>query len=134
MAVGLLSAGLIVPFARSATAENSVRRSDQAVEIARLRLKLYERVDYPLRLRHLRTEIKLMEARVSSLGRRVKESRRFYRSPALFTTIEKLQLSLLEAELVLKDLKHERTLLQSHNKDERRLRMLQIEIAARPVR
>jgi hypothetical protein len=134
MAVGLLSAGLIVPFARSATAENSVRRSDQAVEIARLRLKLYERVDYPLRLRHLRTEIKLMEARVSSLGRRVKEARRFYRSPALFTTIEKLQLSLLEAELVLKDLKHERTLLQSHNKDERRLRMLQIEIAARPVR
>ncbi len=134
MAAGLLSAGLVVSFARGATPEKFVRHSDQAVEIARLRFKLYERVDYPLLLRHLRTEIKLREAQVDSLSRRVKEAKRFYRSPALFTTIEELQLSLLEAELLLKDLKHERALLQIHNQDERRLRKLLIEIAARPVR
>ncbi len=134
MVASLLLAGLVVSLARGATPENSVSQSDSAIEIARLRFKLYERVDYPLRLRHLRTEIKLMAAQVDSLSRRVKEARRFYRSPALFTTIEKLQLELLGAELLLKDLKHEQTLLQIHNRDERRLRKLLIENAAQPIR
>ena len=134
MAAGLLSAGLVVSFARGATPEKFVSHSDQAVEIARLRFKLYERVDYPLRLRHLRTEIKLMQAQVDSLRRRVKEAQRFSRSPALFTTIEKLQLRLLEADLLLKDLRHEQTLLQIHNQDERRLRKLIIDNAARSGR
>lgn len=130
----LLVAGLIVSLARGAPPQNSVSRSTRAIEIARLRFKLYERVDYPLLLRRLRTDIKLTQARVDSLRRRVKEAERFYRSPGLFTTIERLQLQLLEAELLLKDLRHEQTLLQIHNQDERRLRKLLIESAARPVR
>jgi len=90
MVASLLSAGFVVSLARGATPENSVSRSTRAVEIERLRFKLYERVDYPLYLRHLRTDIKLMEARVASLRRRVKEAQRFYRSSALFATIENL--------------------------------------------
>ena len=134
LVASLLSAGFVVSLARGATTEISVSQSTRAVEIARLRFKLYERVDYPLHLRHLRTDIKLMDARVASLRRRVKEAQRFYRSPALFTTIENLQLELLEAELVLKDRKREQTLLQIHNQDERRLRKLLIENAQRQVR
>ena len=105
-----------------------------AVEIARLRFKLYQRVDYPLLVRQLRTDIKLREARVDSLRRRVKEAERFSRSNALFTTIEMLRLELLEAELLLKDRKHELSLLQIHNRDERRLRQLLIESAGKSAR
>lgn len=134
MVASLLLGGLVVSLANGATPDKSVSHSDQVLEIARLRFKLYERVDYPLLLRHLRTEIKLMQAQVDSLRRRVKEAQRFSRSPALFTTIEILQLRLLEAELLLKDLKHEQTLLQIHNQDERRLRKLLIVNASRSVR
>jgi hypothetical protein len=100
------------------------------LEIARLRFKLYERVDYPLRQRQLHSEITLLEARVASMRRRVKDLDRFRGAEALFTTIEDARLALLEAELGLRDREHELMLLELHNQDERRLRQLLIEEAA----
>jgi len=129
----VLLTGLVVSWAQGAPPERPVSRSQHALEIARLRFKLYERVDYPIRQRQLRTEITLMEARVSSLQRRVKEAERFRQSEALFTTIENLRLELLEAELLLKDWKHELSLLKAHHQDERRLHQLLIQNAATPV-
>lgn len=123
----LLVAGFAVSWADGATPARPVSRSKRALEISRLRFKLFERVDYPLRLRHLRTEITLMEARVASLRRRVKEAERFHQSEALFTTIENLRLELLEAELLLKDWRHELTLLRTYSQDERRLHQLLIQ-------
>lgn len=130
-AAGLLSAGFIVSIAPGAHPDKTDNRSTRAVEIARLRFKLYERVDYPLLVRQLKTEIKLMEARAASLRRRLKEAERFHRAKALWTTTENLRLDLFEAELLLKDWNHELVLLQNHNQDERRLRQLLIEEAAR---
>ena len=131
MVTSLLAAGFVVSVAYAATPVDSVSRSARAVEIARLRFKLYERVDYPLRVRELQTDIKLMEASVASLRRRVKETDRFRYAEGLFTTTEILRLELLAAELRLKDCQHELSLLQIHNQDERRLRLLMIEGAQR---
>ena len=125
----VLLTGLVVSPAPAIDSAASATRESRSQEIARLRFKLYERVDYPLLVRQLRTEIKLMEARVASLRRRVKEAERFHRARALFTTIENLRLELLEAELLLKDWKHELRLLQIHHVEERRLRQLLIETA-----
>ncbi len=130
-AASVLIAGCVVSIAIAAPPTTPRSRSAEAIEIARLRLKLYERVDYPLRMRQLRTDIEIMEARVASLRRRVKETDRFRYAEGMFTATERLRLELLEAELVLRDWKHELTLLQIHHQDERRLRRLEIEAAER---
>lgn len=126
----LVSAGCFVSLAQGDDQEKLEQprvRALRTLEIERLRLKLYERVDYPLRQRQLQTDIKLTEARIASLRRRIKEVDGFYGSAALFTMLEDLKLDLLEAELLLKDSKHELALLQLHHRDERRLRQLLIE-------
>ncbi len=131
MAASLLAAGMVVSAAFAATPEDSVSQAARSVEIARLRFKLYERVDYPLRMRQLQNEIKLQEACVDSLRRRVKETDRFRYAEGLFTTTEILRLELLRAELSLQNSQHELQLLERHNQDERRLHRLLIETAQR---
>jgi hypothetical protein len=103
------------------------------LEVARLRLRLYERVDYPLRLQELEADIRLAEAEVASFRRRMAEYDRFDDTRALFATRENTRLQLLSMELRLKNLKQERVLLQIHNRDERRLRQLLVEQGERRV-
>ena len=106
----------------------------RAVEAARLRLRLFERVDYPLRLQELDGRLQLTRAEIESLRRRIAEYERFDGSKALFLTLEETRLQLLDAELRWKQLDRERLLLQFHYKDERRLRQLLIEQAEQRFR
>lgn len=134
---GLLSVVLLASLAHGENPENPQNprlRSRRAVEIERLRFKLHERVEYPLRQRQLRSDITLMEAEVASLRRRIKEVDGFYGSAALFTMREDLRLDLLAAELMVNDAKHELALLQNHHQDERRLRQLLMQDAQQPAR
>jgi len=129
LAGSLLAAGLSASLAQGQNPkepQNPPQSLRRTLEIQRLRFKLYERVEYPLRQRQLQSEITLLEAQVASLGRRIKEVDGFYGSTALFTMREDLRLDLLATELLLKDRRHELTLLQTHNQDERRLRQLLI--------
>ena len=101
-------------------------KTSSSIEIARLKLRLFERVEYPLRLRELSDDIKLAQAEIESLKRQEKELERF-KTKAFFASLENLRLRRLEAELRLKKLRHERVLLQIYAKDEVRLRRLTIE-------
>lgn len=111
-----------------------VADAGRAVEAARLRLKLFERVDYPLRLQELDGRLQLTRAEIESLRRRIAEYERFNGSKAFFLTLEETRLQLLDAELRWKQLDQERLLLQLHYKDERRLRQLLIEQAEQQVK
>ena len=136
----LVTTLLVLATGAACSAETPTRTPDpladakRAVEAARLRLRLFERVDYPLRLQELDGRLQLTRAEVESLRRRIAEYERFDGSKAVFLTLEETRLQLLEAELRWKQLDQERLLLQLHYKDERRLRQLLIEQAEQSVR
>ena len=123
------------PFEPPAQLAEKRAEAEQDLEIARLRLRLFERVDYPLRLRELERGIDLLEAEVASLKRQVKELEKFerYGTGALTLSLERTRLQLLDSELQLRDARHERVLLQLHARDELRLRKLQIDREARRI-
>jgi len=93
-------------------------------EIAKLELRLFQRLDFPLRLRQLETEITLTKAELASHKRSVVEYERFTKfkySSVMFVTLEQARLDVLESELRLKDLIEEKWLLIQHRSDLRRL-------------
>lgn len=98
-------------------------------EIGRIRAKLFERVNYPLLMRRLDSEIELAKAEIQMHRRVVSELDRFHRmaheSKPFLVTIEEMKLKQLAAELRLDDLEEERCLLQKYQRDERRLRELE---------
>ena len=99
-------------------------------EIAALELRLFERLDYPLRLHKLEREIELAEARLASQRRRVTEYKQFTKfkhSAPLFLTLEKSRLSVVELEMTLKNLEEEKLLLIRHRPAIRRLLKLRVE-------
>ncbi len=109
----------------------AARTARRDVEIAELRLRLYVRVDFALRLRRLDSEIKLTEAEAASIKRILEQYRPLERlrpSPLLGTR-ERTKLQLLETELRLKDLRAERLLLRRYHPDQRRLFELEAERA-----
>lgn len=98
-------------------------------EIARIRAKLFERVDYPLLMRRLDSEIELAKAEIQMHQKVLSELERLHRlaheSKPFLVTIEELKIKRLSAELRLDDLEAERCLLQKYQRDERRLRELE---------
>jgi hypothetical protein len=95
-------------------------------ELRDLEWRLYERVDFPLRVRRLDTEIKIAEARLKSLERLLAEYLTLQKfSPGdgnpLTLTVEDTRLTILEAKLRLADLREERLLLDRYKDDQRRL-------------
>jgi hypothetical protein len=95
-------------------------------ELRDLEWRLYERVDFPLRVRRLDTEIKIAEARLKSLEKLLAEYMTFQKfSPGdgnpLTLTVEDTKLQIMEAKLRLADMREERLLLDRYKDDQRRL-------------
>lgn len=108
----------------------------RALEIAMLEKKLYEQVSHPMRVRTLNAEIKLTEARIKSLKRRLDEYEpmdRFKNGRALFVTIEETKLDLLREELHLQELKARRTTENRFHRQQARLHALKVDQAQRVV-
>jgi len=101
-------------------------------EIAALELRLFERLDYPLRLHKLEREIALTEARLASHRRRVAQYEQFtkfkYSSP-MFVTLEEARLAVVELEMTLENLQEEKSLLIRHRPALRRLLELRMKTA-----
>lgn len=129
--IGLSERGVTVVGAaepgRLETLTPASSRADE--EIARLRAKLFERVDYPLLMRRLDSDIELAKAEIQMHQKVLFELERLHRmaheSKPFLVTIEELKLKRLAAELRLDDLEAERCLLQKYQRDERRLRELE---------
>ena len=119
--------------ARGAENAGEMAEAFRALEEARIRLRLFERVDYPLRLQEVDAQIKLTQAELDSFRRRIAEYERFDGSGAMFLELENARLMLGAARLRLQNLERERLLLQLHFKDERRLRQLQVDAASQRV-
>lgn len=125
---------LIALFAGCLTAPGEVGAQaslDQlrSVEIAQLKLRLYERVEYPAELRRLEADWKVAEAEVESLERLQEEYApfdKFSTGRALAYTVEATKLGLLRAQLNRDELKRQLTTLKRFHSD--RLRLLRLEL------
>lgn len=109
-----------------------VTLAEHELEIAQLALRQYERVEYPLQLERLESEITLAKARIAALEGQLAEYEQFNKftgSNPLFLTRQQTRLALLEARLELKNLETERRLLQQARCDQVRLHTLEIEVA-----
>jgi hypothetical protein len=97
---------------------------DIATELRDLEWRLYERVDFPLRVRRLETEIKLAETRLKSLEKLLVEYQSFQKFSTgnpLTLTVEDTRYQILELKLRLENLREERLLLDRYKDDQRRL-------------
>lgn len=111
--------------AQAQTAYDTQRR----VEIAALRLRLYENVEHPAEVRRMKSELKLAEAEVASLERLLREYRpfdKFSTGRPLVLTIESTRLALLRAELRRDNLRADLNADQRSHFD--RLRLLKLEL------
>jgi len=112
-----------------------IRQAERNVQIAQIRYRQYIRVEYPLRLRELNNEIKIGEAEIRLLRRRVDafrfvthNDRNDYNSPTT-VNIKQLENALFAAELHLEQIKAERTALYQSDRDRRTLLKLEWEAA-----
>jgi hypothetical protein len=87
--------------------------------------RLYDQVDYELQLRQLNSDIKLATARLDAQRERVYVyDKYFHRTSALLITRQNARLAVLESELRLKQLRHEKLLMLRHRTDQVRYRKL----------
>jgi hypothetical protein len=95
--------------------------------LAKLELRHYQQVEYPRLRRHLQAQIDLTEAEIRAYKQQLHEFRPFSRfsvGQPFTVTIQEIRLSLLEAELRLRDLWAERNaLIRFHSDDWRFLEM-----------
>ncbi|PHS03250.1 MAG: hypothetical protein COA78_18755 [Blastopirellula sp.] len=106
--------------------------ASRQLEMARLRLRIYERQEYPLKRRKLSSEIEMTKAELKSLERRQKEYSQFTRfkySAPLFDEIERVHLAELGTKLRLNDLIAEKSLLERYHADRLKLMRLELEAA-----
>jgi hypothetical protein len=107
-----------------AEARTAARRE---LTLAKLELRHYQQVEYPRLRRHLQAQIDLTEAEIRGYERQLHEYRPFSRfsvGQPFTVTIQEIRLSLLEAELRLRDLWAERNaLIRFHSDDWRHLEM-----------
>jgi len=100
------------------------------IEIARLRIKIYENHEYPLKRSTLDSKIRVAKVRIESLERQKKEYEQFtkfkYSSP-MIGELERVYVALVEAEEDLKNLSHEKILLQRFHQDRMRLMRLELQ-------
>lgn len=128
--LALLAATLLIG-AESVRAE-TVFDTNRRIEMAQIRLRLYEQVEYPTERRRLMQELRVAEAEVASLKRLLNEYEpfdRFSTGRPLVLTIESTRLSLLRAELRRDDFRRQLSDLQRFHADRLRLLMLELEEA-----
>ena len=117
--------------ASAADSDERLAMVRRAKEMAEIRLRQFERVEYPLTLRRIENEIKLSEAELAVQKQRIREygeNSVFKYSEAFFVTLQEAKLAALRAELHIDSLKSERLLLEQNRSD--RCRLLQLEIDA----
>jgi hypothetical protein len=110
----------------------ALRSARRDVEMAQLRLRRYELVDFPLQLRKLDSRIKLLEAEQDVWRERVREYQQFDKwvgSNPVLITLADARLSLLQAETELDDARQERHVLQEQHQSDCRLLELEVEAA-----
>jgi len=104
----------------------------RAVEVAQLRLRHYDRVEYPRRQRQLEADIAMTVAEVAKYRALLAEYKQisFRTIPEpLIISRQTTELALLGAELRLRDLRDENLLLIRYRSDQYRLYQLEVEAA-----
>ena len=132
----LSSASVSEAHATDVSRAQAISAAKRDLEAAQLELKLYRNVEFPLRMRRLKSEIKLVKAELDWLERRVENFERRIRKHnsdprfhAFFHAMEKDRLAALKTKLRLKELREERLLLCKFDKDHRRLHELKVDAA-----
>ena len=111
----------------------AIAAARRQLELAQLKLRLYERDEYPRQLGQVERAIEMQRAKVESFRRRVarvRAVRQLQYSAPLFTTLEDARLDVVAAELRLRELEDERFLLIRSRSDRSRMMQLEIEAAA----
>jgi len=136
----LLASGVLVLTwaaspATAAEHELDVREAQRRVVAARLQLRHYIRTEFPLRYKQLNAEIKLAEAEIDLLERRVDSfryvshrDRNDYSSPTT-VNIKQMENALYAAQLDLELVKAERTELIMNDRARRRLLRMELQAA-----
>lgn len=126
-----LASLLCVSTASAGERDDALSAAKRRHEMAELRLRQFERVEYPLTLRRIENELKITEAERDVQQRRIKEygeNSVFKYSEAFLITLQEAKLASLRAELKIDELKNERLVLEQNRDD--RFRLLQLEIEA----
>jgi len=86
--------------------------------LPQLGARIYDQVDYELKLRRLNNDIKLTQVQLDNRRERADNyNKQFGRTSALLLTRQKAELAVLESELRLKELRKERQLSLKHRAD-----------------
>lgn len=121
--------------ASAARAETSPAIAEAArdLEIAQLRLRRFDRVEYPASLRYLESQIAFQQAELQVWRRRVEEYTTFDRwvgSAPMLITLDDARLNLLRCQRTLADLKADKESLENSRRDQLRLFELEAQQAA----
>ncbi len=111
-------------FACASLTSAAAPKNAAEAEIQELESRLYERVEFPARVRRMENSIKLAEARLKSLEKLLVEYQSFQKfsiGNPLTLTVEETKLQILDTKLQLKELRDERSLLYRYKDDQRRL-------------
>jgi hypothetical protein len=109
-----------------------LRSAQRDLELAEIRLRRFENVEFPLSLRKLQSRIRLLSAEVPVWERRIREYKdldKFVGSSGVLITLDDARLTLLQVRTELEDLEHERRVVQDGYSDQRRLLALEVEVA-----
>ena len=123
--------------ASAAERDDALAAAKRKQEITELRLRQFERVEFPLAIRRIENDLKITEAERDVQQRRIKEcgpSSIFKYSEAFLVTLQEARLAALRAELKIDELKNERLLLEQNREDRCRLLQLEIDAAADEIR
>lgn len=119
--------------AERASLSAAIADAARDLEIAQLRLRRYDRVEYPSTLRQLESQIKLAQAELEIWRHRVAEYAPFDRwvgSAPMLITLDDARLNVLRYERALGDLRDDRDALEHSRRDQLRLFELEAQSAA----
>lgn len=115
---------LVLAFLACASLTSAAPKESTEAEIRDLEWRLYERVEFPTRIRRIESELKIGEARLKSLEKLLAEYQSFQKFSTgnpLTLTVEDTRLQILELKVRIDDLREERSLLERYKSDQRRL-------------
>lgn len=127
----LIAAILTTPVTGQEPPADDSAAAERVLETARLTLRLYRKVEFPLRIRQLESQIALAEAELGSFRRRIAEYEAFSRnkySAPLFFSLEQARLAETATRLRLEGLREELLLVERYYRD--RCRLLELEVEA----
>ena len=113
--------------------DSAIEDAARDLEIAQLRLRRYDRVEYPSSLRHLESQIKLAQAELEIWRHRMTEYASFDRwvgSSPMLITLDDAKLNVLRFERLVADLRADKESLEHSRRDQLRLHELEAQSAA----